>query len=84
MTAILPSLERLWLSVFDEVSGPFAGLPQHILLQPLLTVAEVLTPLKYLTHLHITLFSPGVRSNRIPYANANADAGKLIPLIYRD
>jgi hypothetical protein len=55
MVALLPSLERLWLSVCDDVSGPFARLSWLIRLQTLLDVAEVLTSLKCLNTLRINL-----------------------------
>jgi hypothetical protein len=56
MVAILPFLEILWLSVFDDVSRPFARLSWLIRLQVLLNVAEVLTSLKCLNTLRISLF----------------------------
>lgn len=56
MVTILPSLESLWLPVFDDVSRHFIRLPRLILLQALLDVVEVLTSLKCLNNLRFNLF----------------------------
>ena len=56
MVTILPSLESLWLSVFDDVSVPFARITLAHFLQTLLNVVEVLTSLKYLKSLRFNLF----------------------------
>src|SRR5258706_396799 len=73
MVAILPSLESLWLSVFDDVSDHFTQLPRLILLQTLLDVVEVLTSLKYLKDLRFSLFRRKIWVNH----NVNGIATKL-------
>jgi hypothetical protein len=55
MVTILPFLENLRLPVFDHVRGRLALSPRLILLQALLDVLQVLTSLKYLKHLRISL-----------------------------
>ena len=73
VVAILPSLESLWLPVFDEVSGNFARLPRLIVLQALLDVVEVLTSLKCLNNLRFNLFRREIWLNH----NVNGIATKL-------
>ena len=73
MVAILPSLESLWLTVFDDVSDDFIRLPRLILLQTFLDVVEVLTSLKCLKVLRFSL----VRRNILINHDANDIATKL-------
>ena len=73
MVSILPALESLWLPVFDNVSGHFTRLPRLILLQALLHVVEVLTPLKCLNNLRFDLSRSEIRLNH----DANGIATKL-------
>ena len=73
MVTILPSLESVWLSVSDDVSDHFIRLPPLILLQTLLDVVEVLTSLKCLKDLRLSLFRRKIWINH----NINAIATKL-------
>ena len=73
IVTILPSLESLWLAVFNDVSGPCARITLAHFLQPLLDIIEVLTSLKCLKNLRFSL----IRGERRVNHNVNGIAMKL-------
>ena len=76
MATILPSLESVWLAVFDDVSDPCTRITLAHFLQTLLDVVEALISLKCLKNLRFYLIKNKNGEKRVNH-NVNGIATKM-------